>query len=347
MPRRRKTPFATRRIPMLTLPALLWCIAGCSRLAPTLVVAQVDAVPLPNNAYEDSIWSRAKPIEVTMRRGAGPTLQERPLQLRAIHDGRALSIMATWPDDTRAIERQAWIWDERAERYRPEHSEADQLTLLWALDPASDFDLIGGDAGNYDAWRWISGWTDLSGVAEDGRILTRLHPAQSDRAALEGVILPATRREGLVSVAWLDDPGVSGTYAAPQPEYRQKERMAGGLVRTADGSIADVKARSIYNRFPDDHPTTWFYSKGNKTPGNWLGQDAYGEQGYWLVEFHRLFTTADEERDLAFRDAGPHRFAVMLADRETGINQYLSPPLRMVFEGNRAPRPAEATAAGP
>jgi hypothetical protein len=92
----------------------------------------------------------------------GPT---RKVELRGITDGRAIEILASWPDKSQTELRRGWGWDKAAEQYRLDVRPVDSFALLWPLEgkraPAVR-NMFAAQPAIYDCWDWIAAWTNIS-----------------------------------------------------------------------------------------------------------------------------------------------------------------------------------------
>jgi len=299
---------------------------GCSLGRPTLRAVFVTGVPLPNAQVESDLWSEAPELHVTVRRGQGRLAETREVKLRAIHDGRALSILAQWVDDTQTFDRRAWAWDLVKQDYFLHESPIDQFAILWPLSKRASFCMLDGRDAVYDVWQWRTGWMDAgvyteSGYADDRRLILKTHPKGTRPDQVKGPLYRAGHGK-MVEFNWVEDRGVPGQRPTEKPETRQKFRMPGFAVQEARGSAADVLARGFYNpKFrketsQDSLHNTWRTHKNGD---------------YWSVEFYRLLLTADAAEDYELRGRGPFPFAVAVWDNSAHGDHFTSGALRLVL----------------
>jgi hypothetical protein len=303
---------------------------GCAGLRPTLTVRQVPNMPRLGGLLALQAWEKTTPLTVIAERGTGDLRETRPVQLRAMSDGRLLRLLVVWPDDVQSIERQAWVWDDSAETYRFDREEVDSCAVEWPLAGAGDFRHFAAREAMYDVWLWRAGWSDLSGMADDLRLEIEVHPPGAAPETVGTPLFWSADRKAKIAHRWTLDPGFPGTYDAPEPNYRRQPRVSGARVREGSGSVADVSSRGLYDMKQTALPNVWFVEGGSRAPGTWFGSDRDKEQqGFWLVEFQRALTTADKEGDVQVARGGTVRFAVGITDGEGLERALMTPPIRL------------------
>ncbi len=311
---------------------MLPLLAGCGRLTtPTLHVRAVPAVPEPNALIEQSLWEPARPLRVELVQAGGQTL---PAELRAIHDGRALSILLTWADPTESIVHQSWSWNPARQEWLLRTFANDRAWLLFPLTPAAPLDLLVPPSAQYDLWEWQSAWSNASGYADDKRLLVDHHPGpHPPEPREEAVIYSARRGGGFVQIGTLADEGLPGTIIGPRPPRSAKRTIvdAASAHPRAAGSIIDVGAQGDHRK--DLSATTTIWETGSqRQPGQWFGETPLEDRpGSYYVEYYRLLHTEDLAADYQFEGRGPHRFAVAVFDVNRGGDPFISRPLRLVF----------------
>ena len=126
-----------------------------------------------------TLWAGAKPLRVRVSPalGRGP---HRVVELRAVHDGTVLSILAIWNDLTDVGSRRVWAWDARSRQYYLRESETDMLAFKFTLSGSPKACMMTGEEGVYDVWQWRSGWNDAYGYADDGTLTISRTPLDYD-----------------------------------------------------------------------------------------------------------------------------------------------------------------------
>jgi hypothetical protein len=327
---------ARQRLPLVwgqTLLVGLWAmtLTCCAVWQPRLRAAWTPGVPLPNGLIETSLWDRARPLDIEVRRSGG---EQRKVRMRAIHDGRAISFLVQWVDATDTLKhrewtvngepekldlvgRRIWVWNETKEIYELQEMPADQLAIMWPLADAQgrapgsrapQFGMLDGAEGAFDVWEWTAGWTDLSGFARDCRLMLTPHPASTAPDQVTGTLYNQRRGPGKVEVAWLEDSGHPGTVATERPDKFRNWRMPGARAQTSRGGAGDILAQGVYNPAVNQRPA------------------------YWFVEFHRLLVTESPQEDYQIRGRGPHWLALALFDNSVAGDHFASGAIRLEME---------------
>ncbi|MCL5269316.1 MAG: hypothetical protein M1457_01880, partial [bacterium] len=205
----------------------LLAAAGCAFLGaslnpagllhPTLRAAWVPSVPLPNQRVETEVWGRAKPLIIDVVRRSGSVDDRVSVKLFAIHDGRALSILAMWADDRETFLRRDWLWKPEKHDYVLETNPVDEFMIEWPMRGSRDPCMLNGKESTWDVWQWFAGWTDIGGYAEDRTMEIKRRPPGTRPADVEGRLYPAIGGRGLVEIVWRDDEGVGGTTVNRKP----------------------------------------------------------------------------------------------------------------------------------
>lgn len=306
---------------------------ACLTRGATLQARWVRGVPEPNQLIETDLWGPARPVVVKVSRGTGRTAEWRHVQLRAIHDDRALSILARWYDDTPDQTARWWTWDPSGGRYRLVEEPGDWIAIRWPLAGTASTDPLAYREGRFDLWRWRAGWTDASGIADD-MVLHRRPTAVEDRPATcgETVRYRARTDPGLVELTRRMDPGRPGTQPTDRPWMHERPVMPGLESVRATGSAADVQALGLYDR-PESYREFERYTGPAASSIHLLFDPALERaHGSWSVEFHRLLVTGDKQNDRQMRGAEPCRLAIEVLDARFGEVPFSSGPIRLILE---------------
>lgn len=308
--------------PLLALALLPALLTGCGCFSPTLRAVWVTKVPLPNGFVEKYPWEKAPLLTVNAHRGNGWMTETWPVQIKACTDGRSISLLVRWVDPHESQVGRFWVWDDKRNGYQLQSYPIDQCAVLWPITPKASLDPWHGKPASYDLWHWKAGWSDLSGYADDRRLIVRHYPWGTRPEQVKGRLYPLSKRQGMVGMEWVNDSGTPGTVEVPRPMTLLRLREMG--IATSDevhGSVADVRAQGVYTpkvRLSAEKADTWSYSP--------QGDD-------WFVEFYRLLVTDSKEGDdYPIRGRGPHRLAIMLWDNEAGDSFYITDPIRLVLD---------------
>jgi len=229
----------------------------------SLRVPLVTAAPEVDGSSQDAAWKKAPSLEVPMEGERGP----RKVKVSMVHDGSSLYLLAEWPDGTRDVDFQPWVWKPSDKSYVRDPRVDDGLAVLWYKGkPPASACMLDGQPHEGDTWHWRAGWSEISGLAEDGWIQVSQErlPKSTPYASRSGNVQVWIRR--------LQDEGEPGWKFFVPIEY------AGDVVpsykpQPASGSRGDVKAK-----------------------GAW-------KDGRWTVEMARRFQTGHED-DLPFGGKG-------------------------------------------
>lgn len=242
----------------------------------SLEVPLVAEAPAVDGASRDPAWKRASSVELPMQGEKGP----RRMKVSMVHDGASLYLLAEWPDATRDTEFQPWVWSPAEKSYARDSRIDDGLAVLWYRGaPPAGACLLDGQPHEGDTWHWRAGWSEISGLAEDGWIhVSRERLPQSTP-------YPSRSGAGQVWVRRVADEGEPGWKFVVPIEY------AGDLIpsyqsQPARGSRGDVRAR-----------------------GQW-------KDGRWTVEMVRRFQTGHPD-DLPLQGS-PVRHAVSFGAYDRG-----------------------------
>lgn len=307
---------------LLPLLILIPALSACSFFKPTLRVAWCSTVPKPNGLVAKYPWDNCPELILNAHRGRGDFAETRPVKIKACYDGRALAFLVRWFDDHESLVGRYWIWDPQRSDYQLQQFPIDQCAILLPISKKADFNPWSGRPAEYDAWQWRAGWSDLSGHADDRRLIVRNHPWGTTADQIKGCLYPLGKRRGMAELQWVDDEGVSGTVPVPKPITFLQNHVTGAEAEDAHGSAADVLAQGVYTpkgvrNIPNRKEAWRYYSDGDD----------------WFVQFYRLMVTDSKAGDdYQIRGRGPHTIALALWDNDSGDNFYLTDPIRMVLD---------------
>lgn len=288
---------------LLMLAVMLPQLAGCVWRRPRLRAAFVGKVLVPNRRIETrTMWANSRPLRVPVFKAGGrgfgaPRTRSFEVELRAVHDGQYLSILAIWPDRTESDPRRAWIWDSGSRHYFLRENETDMFAFKFRLSGDEEACMMTGAEGVYDMWLWRGGWSHVFGLAEDMTLtLSRTPP---DSQPFHTYIVGDSDRH--VFIQWTPDRGQPAYEPiGPPKQFTGRTQYA---IRAAypTGSRGDVLAESIH------------------------------QDRSQLLEVRRALKTGHPD-DYAFEGAGPHVFAIAVADSAEGAEHYTSGLIELFFE---------------
>lgn len=310
-----------RGLGLLALLLLLPSLTACGLFQPRLRAVWCSTTPRPNGLVEKYPWANAPTLTINAHRGRGEFAETRPVQIKACYDGRAISLLVRWYDDHESLVGRYWIWNEKRNDYLLQQFTIDQCAVLLPLTKKADFNPWSGKPAVYDAWHWRAGWSDISGYADDRRLVIHHHPWGTPTSKVKGRLYPVDKRHGMVELEWIDDAGTPGTATVPKPLLHLQDHMTGAERGEAKGSVADVQAQGVYTprlrNSPNKQESWRYYTQGDD----------------WFVEFYRLLVTDSKENDdCALRGRGPFTIAIALWDNETGDNFFITDPIRLKLD---------------
>lgn len=161
------------------------------------------------------------------------------VELKAAVRGDRIYIMASWADKTESRLHKPYQWDEGAKVYRRTKQLEDRFAITLAM--AGDFseDKLSGAEFTADVWHWKASRTDPAGVAHDKtwRVSRTAFPKSKEFRSDQGET---------IYIARPSDKG-DRLYRPVKYTERAEDIMPRYEVNlSATGSIADVKARSVW-----------------------------------------------------------------------------------------------------
>jgi hypothetical protein len=290
-----------------------------------LRAAWVESIPRNTWTYQSAVWDRARPLVVQARRGG----LSQAVRMQAIHDGRSLAILALWLDQTESLERRSWVWQAAARQYGLLEAPVDQVAIEWPLAGDARACMLAGGSATWDAWLWRAGWTNLSGIAEDGRLIMTAHPPQTAPESVEGSLYPSLDGRERIEVRFEADAGRPGVVEAPRPRQLDRPYMPGAVDSPASGSVADVEARGLYETYLSRTSQGYWFDVNKK---QLLRGSEDNVRGFYFVTFIRRLATDDVEGDIQLRLDQPAPFAVAIWDGATGGQHFTTAAIRLTFQ---------------
>lgn len=322
-----------RIFPELAFVLLVACVfSGCSALRPTLHVAYNDPTPLPTSLIETAIWEKARPLKVKLTQPGGQTTTA---EIRAVHDGRAISFLIAWPDQSEAVISKVWVHRSKDAPWILEDVLTDRIWLMLPLSQNAPLDIFRATNSQYDVWQWQASWSNESGYAEDGRLIVKHHPGPEPPKEHGGILFASPDGNGFIEQTWHDDEGNVGTIARPQPlPYDAKSVLPAPMASPyASGSAIDVRVLGAYSRQQTESATTFWTKRGGRVPGYWFGEKPPEDvAGSYFVRYYRFLKTEARDEDYQFDGRGPHPFALAIVDNKSGAQPYVSRPLRLMLD---------------
>ena len=242
-----------------------------------LAAPRVAHPPTVDGRGDDPAWGQAEAVDIPVTDGSAINT----LQLRAVHDGAHLYLLAQWGDPTRDTLYRPWRWDAAGRTYHQSAELDDALAVAWYRAPPADPCMLQGDEHEADTWMWRAHWSEISGLADDGRLrVSRGRIPQSNPYATRG-------GSGQVWVKQEADEGAPGWFFFIPVEF-QGDVVASYRPQEPRGSRSDVRARA--------------------------GWTAAGDGGIWTLELARALHTGRND-DVAFAVGQPLFAAFAVYDK--------------------------------
>ncbi|MBN1844048.1 MAG: hypothetical protein JW810_00065 [Sedimentisphaerales bacterium] len=250
----------------------------------TLTCRQTSRAPRIDGVMEPDVWSFAE--EITTLDGSS----QRPITLRALHDGETIYILASYPDAAASTTHKSWTWDEAEHIYKPGPDREDAFVIKWLMQGESmSLQPDRCEPHTADIWFWKACRTNPAGYLDDKRHEVSLTELPDSLA------IPSARYGRL----YLGRPADAGRSAY---EERMPYAYAGDCVRKfyprpPEGSRADVRAQGIWS------------------------------QGTWTLEAARKLDTAQDD-DIRLTVPGRFILGVSLYEMAaTGVEPQWTQPL--------------------
>lgn len=245
----------------------------------------------------DANWKDLPALTVSTRKSpktAGPDVE-----IRALHDGEFLYVMARWQDETKSTTKKAWVWKEG----KWTQSEGDEDRIAIAVNGnVADFAEKGcamlchyGDMGTglegetADLWHWKAARGGLNGVADDQHF----------------DLAPEGRK---------DDEGASG-YAGNSNEAKDAPNWIWKEDADTQGAFTEDTARELPAEFkPEDGysvPSNRL-RKPDKSRGD-VTSAAEHKDGWWTVVLKRKLDTGNKD-DVVIKAGADAHIAVAVFD---------------------------------
>ena len=187
----------------------------------------------------EEVWERTKPLTVTVREAIGG---DNPGQvvLRALNTDDTLYVMVQWPDDTKSIMRDPYIWNAEKKAYERPSKPDDQFALEFPITGKFDIRMITlSHEYTADVWHWKSGRGNPIGWVDDKRHIISQKPIHSGVEYSMG-------GHGSVYIARLMDEGTSSYFLKSKPSSFEGNVVDSFEQRQPTGSLADVQGKGLY-----------------------------------------------------------------------------------------------------
>lgn len=245
----------------------VWCVMGATGYAaPTIVASKVDEAPVIDGKGDDPAWAAARPIVVH------DDVADIDVTLKAVHTGREIFFLVTFPDPDESREHKTWTWDKEMGMYRQGAAREDAFVFKWNMaEEPVDLSVYSDHPYLADIWFWKACRTDPAGFADDK--VQQLSPAPIPKAR------KVRSRSG--KTMYFQRIGDTGreAYRNTLHDAYQGDTMPHFASQMPSGSRADIRAKGIWS------------------------------DGVWTIEFHRALDTGHED-DVRFDIHRGYQFGV-------------------------------------
>lgn len=258
-------------------------MAALAKGEKTLVCAAASEKPVIDGKV-DALWAKAEALTTY------DPIARINITLKAVHTGKEIFILAQFPDKTKSMAQQDYVWDKDKKEYITGPSREDTLVLKWNMEPFPvDLHVKSDDPYVADIWYWKSHRTDPVGYADDKiqRYTDFERPSAAKIYTKSGRLFFLTRD------------GDAGTPAFKPLVYSQHiaDTMTKYEIVVPTGSRADIRAKGFW------------------------------KDGVWTVEFGRALDTGHAD-DIAFMTGqrylfGISRFEIAGRDPDPSIDEPL------------------------
>ena len=199
----------------------------------TLTCRKIDSAPVIDGIADEPAWTQAQPITTL------DFSSQRPIELRAFHDGENIYILAKYPDQAASVTHKSWIWDSNEKVYKPGMDREDMLVLKWLMTGDSLYlaaDKVAPHTS--DIWFWKAARTNPGGYVDD----------KMDNVLTEDGKDAAKLKSDKYGTLYLYRPGDKGQCAYTEDmvfEYRG-ECIAGFVSAAPTGSRADIRGKGVW-----------------------------------------------------------------------------------------------------
>ncbi len=201
--------------------------------AQALVAEKVDELPVLNGRDDDKVWTKAQEI-VTRDKVAGIDIR-----IKAVYTDKDICFLVKFPDPDESRTHKSWAWSKVQDSYVDDSDREDVFQLVFSMEnhPA-DLSVYADNNYKADVWFWKACRTDPAGYADDKMNIL------SDRETDKSTVL--TSRTG--KKMYLLRPQDAGTSCFEPKIYDKYEgnRVPGFVNRVPSGSVADIKAKGIW-----------------------------------------------------------------------------------------------------
>lgn len=232
----------------------------------SLLAVKVETAATIDGRANEDFWQRAGTVTVH------DVTADIDIELKAVHDGVTLYLLAEYPDADESRLHRALVWKPELNRYQNGPAREDSLILKWGMSGSeSGLTLKEDRPYRADIWYWKAHRTDHAGYADDK---IQYYTTTRDNKSL--LLLSDSGK-----VFYLMRSGDQGVPAyKPKLQAAYSENLVPKYdLQTPSGSRADIRAKGVW------------------------------QDGRWVIEFARKLKTGQAD-DLQMELGGAYRFGV-------------------------------------
>lgn len=252
--------------------------------AETIPVQKLSQAPTLDGQGDD--WISIKPTKVALHsQQANSVVKAQHIFIKAGYHQDDIFFYFRWPDNKENISHKPYIWDETSNRYIRGKEREDRLAVQFNIKGDYTTDWKTGNSFTADMWHWKSSRSNPIGLAHD-KSMTLSSEGLLRSAKMEG-------HNGPVYVLRSSDSG-DNLYKSKRYSKKIKDVMPKYILnKHATGSIADIKAKGVWN------------------------------EGYWHLELRRKMNTGHND-DAVFEPGIEIKGGVAVFDGSENVDHNIS-----------------------
>lgn len=246
-----------------------------SKKAQQLVSAVADAAPTLDGKADDKVWSRAKPLNVVVRRVLPPNVgTSATVEIRSVHTNTHVYFLVTWEDEAASVSHKTWTWNSESKTYDEGKDREDMFALAFEHSGTFNVDMLSGDTGTWDVWHWKAFRTNPQGYAMD-----KTHHYT------------------------LKEPDINAK------SYDAKNGKMIWIARPEDAGDTVERKQSAPSEFKGDKVPQYLPGKPSDSAADVLAKGAWAD-GRWTLELGRKLDTGHPKDDAPFDISRSYKMAL-------------------------------------
>lgn len=261
-----------------------------------LSVSKVTQIPTIDGISDDSVWSQAPALIVSVYEVVGKDKgRENFVTMKAIYNQTHICILAEWLDKTKDDTHKSWVWNVEKKTYTKGKDLEDVFSISFPIEGQFTGNMLSPVECTWDVWYWKAARTNPSGYAMDKH---HIHTFRQPKGKAKQ--FPATNKRK-IWIARPADKGDSPTGHQKKPSAFEGNRVDQYPPSVPTESQADVLAKGIWN------------------------------DGKWTLEMLRKMNTGyDDDANLSTKQS--YDMAIAVFDHEEHAKHNSSKVIKMRFE---------------